>query len=69
MSGTPTEAPPGSDPSPDEESIGRPAGWGDRLYRKAGPSGDQSVIRKPGEAPPDTVSTPVTLADYTQPKV
>jgi hypothetical protein len=47
-----------------EESIGRPAEWGEGRYEKAGTATKQSVVRKPGEAPPDTTSTTVTEKDY-----
>jgi len=50
--------------SSSDESIGRPAEWREGRYEKAGPPIDQSVVKKPGEAPPDTSSTPVTEKDY-----
>jgi len=51
-------------PGPPGESIGRPGPWREGRYQKRDvPAGD-SVIRKPGEGPTDTVSTPVTREDY-----
>jgi hypothetical protein len=47
-----------------EESIGRPVEWGEERYEKAGTTIEQSVVKKPGEVPPDTTSTTVTEADY-----
>lgn len=52
-----------------DESIGRPAEWREGRYEKAGTAtADQSVVKKAGEAPPDTLSTPVTEKDYKGPK-
>ena len=47
-----------------DESIGRPSEWREGRYEKAGRPVEPSVVKKPGEAPPDTTSTPVTRKDY-----
>jgi hypothetical protein len=47
-----------------DESIGRPAEWREGRYEKAGAPLDESVERRPGEVPPDTMSTTVTEKDY-----
>ena len=63
MTGKPKNEP----PTPSGESIGRPGPWQERRYeKKDAPAGD-SVLRKPGEGPVDTVSTPVTRDDYERP--
>jgi len=49
------------------ESIGRPAPWGETRYEEDGKPDAGSVLRKPGEGPVDTTSTPVTLEDYVGP--
>ncbi len=46
------------------DSIGRPGPWREGRYQKPDAPPDDSVIRKPGEGPADTVSTPVTQDDY-----
>jgi hypothetical protein len=46
------------------ESIGRPDPWQEGRYEKSDAPGGDSVLRKPGEGPTDTVSTPVTRDDY-----
>ncbi len=50
--------------SSSEESIGRPTEWREGRYEKAGTAKDRSVVKKPGEAAPDTISTTVTEKDY-----
>jgi hypothetical protein len=47
-----------------DESIGRPKEWREGRYEEAGSPIDESVVRKPGEASPDTTSTTVTEKDY-----
>jgi len=47
-----------------DESIGRPTEWREGRYEKAGTAIDESVVKQPGEAPPDTTSTTVTKKDY-----
>ncbi len=54
-------------PTASGESIGRPGPWREGRYERAGEPGEESVIRKPGEGPADTVSTPVTREDYEGP--
>jgi hypothetical protein len=49
-----------------DEAIGRPKEWREGRYQQPGKPVDQSV-EKPADEPdsePDTVSTPVTRADY-----
>jgi hypothetical protein len=53
--------------TPQPDSIGRPAPWQEGRHQKRDAPPDDSVIRKPGEGPPDTTSTTVTLDDYEQP--
>ena len=47
-----------------DESIGRPAQWREGRYEMAGSRVDESVMKRPGEAPPDTISRTVTQKDY-----
>lgn len=47
-----------------DESIGRPTEWREGRYEKAGTPINGSVVKKPGEVPPDTTSTTVTERDY-----
>jgi hypothetical protein len=60
----PKKTTPDVDKGSSEESIGRPSEWGEGRYEEAGTPIDESVVRKPGEAPPDTTSTTVTEKDY-----
>jgi hypothetical protein len=61
------ETKPEADDSSADESIGRPTEWREGRYEKAGMPKDESVVKKPGEAPPDTTSTTVTEKDYEEP--
>jgi hypothetical protein len=63
MSQQPKDTP--QDPS--DESIGRPGPWQESRHQKPGAPARDSVVRKPGEGPPDTLSTPVTREDYEGP--
>ena len=54
-------------PASGEEAIGRPNPWGEGRYEEGGKPPQESVVRKPGEGPPDTTSTPVTRKDYESP--
>jgi hypothetical protein len=47
-----------------DESIGRPKEWREGRYQRPGASVDRSVVGPAQDAPPDTVSTPVTKKDY-----
>jgi len=60
MSETPKNHPPISP----GESIGRPGPWREGRYLKPDAPSKDSVLRKPGEGAPDTVSTTVTREDY-----
>jgi hypothetical protein len=62
----PNETGKDTDTSSSEQSIGRPPQWREGRYEKEGTAKEQSVLRKPDEAPPDTTSTTVTERDYRQ---
>jgi hypothetical protein len=58
------ETKPLQDEGSSDESIGRPTAWREGRYEKAGAPIDKTVVKRPGEAPPDTTSTTVTQKDY-----
>ncbi len=51
-------------PGSTDRSIGRPSEWREGRYERSGDPKKESVVRKPGELPPDTTSAPVTRRDY-----